>query len=197
VASPSKRLRALADEIPDDRALRANLLALDDLNGAFSDHAIALMGASIAEKALEVAILSQFVDLSTDERQRLFDYDKRGPLSDLSAKIKIGYAIGIYGKSTREDLDKVRQIRNAFAHTLQLVTFDTPTIADLCASLHMPETSTVLSAYTSRDNAKRRYIETVLVVAERVKSSTINPARPKNTLGSLTPANLMRWRLLP
>lgn len=195
--SPSKRLRALAAEIPSDRALRANLIALDELDGAFSDHAIALMGASIVEKALEVAVLSQLIVLTADERSRLFDYDKRGPLSDLSAKIKIGYALGIFGHKTRDDLDAVRQIRNAFAHTLNVMTFEEDAVRDLCNALHLPKTSSLITMHTAADTPKRQYIETVLTFAERVKSTSLNPPRPRNALAGVTTQVMMRWMLLP
>jgi hypothetical protein len=72
--------------------------------------------------------------LSADEFRDLFE--ERGPLSDFASKIQVGYAMGLFGPKTKQDLGLIREIRNAFAHSLALISFDTKEIADVCHMLH-------------------------------------------------------------
>jgi hypothetical protein len=107
--SAAKRLKKLAAEIPDDAAIRAILQSIEHpLIGrqatGWTDHVIVLIGASVVEKALEVAIVARLRPLTQDERERIFNYDHRGPLSDLSSRIKMAYALDAFGPKTRDDL---------------------------------------------------------------------------------------------
>jgi DNA-binding MltR family transcriptional regulator len=51
-----------------------------------------------------------------------------GPLRSFYTKIAMGYALGIYDKNIRSDLNIVRTIRNAFAHSKKLIQFDHPAV---------------------------------------------------------------------
>jgi hypothetical protein len=46
------------------------------------------------------------------------------PLATFSAKIRLAYALSIFGSSTRDDLDTIREIRNAFAHSTRPLASD-------------------------------------------------------------------------
>ncbi len=48
----AKRLKALAAEIPSDAEVRHILQRLEPEGNAFADHSIALIGASVVDKAL-------------------------------------------------------------------------------------------------------------------------------------------------
>jgi len=50
------------------------------------------------------------------------------PLSTFSAKIRLGYAMKLYGDRTFHDLDLLREVRNAFAHGKLSIDFSTPGI---------------------------------------------------------------------
>jgi DNA-binding MltR family transcriptional regulator len=93
-----------------------------------------LSAAALIEEFLKTAIRSRLIELSVDEDKRLFH--GMGPISTLSSKIMVGYALGIFGSNTRRDLNAVRNIRNRFAHTLEDIDFDTPAIADRIRSLN-------------------------------------------------------------
>jgi hypothetical protein len=54
-------------------------------------------------------------------------------LASLSAKINLARALGIFGPKTAHDL---REIRNAFAHGLRRMNFQTSEINQLLVSLH-------------------------------------------------------------
>ena len=58
-----------------------------------------------------------------------------GPLGSLSAKIDMGFLLGIYEKDVRRFLHTVKDIRNAFAHKPEPMDFQTQKIKDLCSNI--------------------------------------------------------------
>jgi DNA-binding MltR family transcriptional regulator len=63
----------------------------------------------------------------------LFGYP--APLDSMNSKIRVAYALGIFGKATRDSLAEVTRIRNLFAHAPTLVNFNTPEILAACGKL--------------------------------------------------------------
>jgi len=70
-----------------------------------------------------------------DVVNRLFDPMKNGPLSNFGAKIDISFALGILGNSARGTLKRVAEIRNLFAHRLDIRSFDHDDIRKLTDKL--------------------------------------------------------------
>ena len=101
-----------------------------------SDRAVALIRSALVEAALERALLNRMRPLNSADRRRLFGLD--APLSSFAGKTAIAYAIRLIGSSTRDDLDCVREIRNAFAHTIIYIDFSTKEVADHCGHLQLP-----------------------------------------------------------
>jgi hypothetical protein len=164
-SSVSARLKKLAKEIPSDTVAHDLLSRLEDI--PYFDHAAATMGASLIEKALEVAILSRLIPMNDDDRKRLFDYDHRGPLADLSARIRMGRVLGLYGPHTMNDLTKIREIRNAFAHSLYFLTFTTDEVAGMCDFHALTVMSLLDGGGLSAPRSK--YIRTVIYIASKLK----------------------------
>ncbi|MFI5022123.1 MAG: hypothetical protein ACHQRJ_10795 [Alphaproteobacteria bacterium] len=97
--------------------------------------AAALLAASIVDDCLKFAIQSRFVELSADDKDRLFD--GHAPLATFAARTQVGYALGIYGKKTKETLNVIRHVRNGFAHARRRVQFETPEVSRLCSKLDL------------------------------------------------------------
>jgi DNA-binding MltR family transcriptional regulator len=76
--------------------------------------------------------MHRFSHLTETERRDLFE--GTAPLS--TAKTKIAYAIGVVGKLTRHDLEKMRELRNAAAHSTRHITFKLPASANIVGSLN-------------------------------------------------------------
>src|SRR5205823_1682 len=74
-------------------------------------------------------------ELPAADHAAVFD-NHNAPLHTFHAKIVMGYSLGIYGQVTREDLHRMRLIRNAFAHSPRAITFDTPAVTKLCLELY-------------------------------------------------------------
>jgi hypothetical protein len=88
--------------------------------------ATAVLGAVMVEHELETLLRSKF-QRKDDKTWEMLVADN-GPLNSFYSKIIAGYALGIYDEGMRNDLNIVRNIRNAFAHSKRLLHFDNPLI---------------------------------------------------------------------
>ena len=101
-----------------------------------SDRGDALVNAAFFDTTLERLLRARFC-YGDAKRAKLIEplFDAFGPLSTFSAKIRISYAIDLLHESMANDLDLVRRIRNAFAHSLEPKTFQDPTITRMVDNL--------------------------------------------------------------
>jgi hypothetical protein len=108
-----KELKALARQEPitnDHEQIVA------ELHRTGSDRACALLLSSMVENALEtILIIHMRRGLSKTQLDGLFGYD--APLGSFSAKIRIAYAFMFIDHDIRDDFDRIREIRNTFAHS--------------------------------------------------------------------------------
>jgi DNA-binding MltR family transcriptional regulator len=94
----------------------------------------AIMAGAVVNEVLQVAIEYNLISLSKDDREALFE--NSGPLSTFAAQIRMGYAMGLYGKKLRDDLNVIRKMRNDFAHTLDEIVLSQPEFRNKIASLN-------------------------------------------------------------
>ena len=163
----SNYVKKLAKEIPDEKKMRALLATLGADGSQLADYAVALIGSTLIEGALETAIIARFRPLDQDERRALFSFEKNGPLADLAARIKIAYALEIFGPETRDDLESIRRIRNEFAHHLAVLSFATPEIAAQCKEPHVVDTLE-FSRLDPR-GPRNRYIYCAATIARKLR----------------------------
>jgi DNA-binding MltR family transcriptional regulator len=69
-------------------------------------------------------------------KKRLFD--AYGPVSTFAAKIDLAFALGITTEAIHQELNKMRRIRNAFAHTKDGVSLDTEPVKAMFYTLARP-----------------------------------------------------------
>lgn len=101
-----------------------------------SDKGAAMLVAAELDSELEsdlIRFMKAGSDLDHDERHQLFG--EAGPLTSLAAKARLGHALGLYGRVTRNDIIIISKIRNAFAHSPQSLNFDHPLIYENCRHL--------------------------------------------------------------
>jgi DNA-binding MltR family transcriptional regulator len=95
-----------------------------------NDRSAALVWGALVEDALQSAIEKRLYHFNSDELNSLFGGN--GFLENFAAKSLMAYAINIVTKEQYRDLDLIREIRNAFAHTMPNVTFETKEVMDVC-----------------------------------------------------------------
>src|SRR4051794_40655131 len=118
---------------PADRESGFTVEALADILAESmlqNERGAAITGAALLEHLLARAIEAKWPPISNGIRADIFEKD--GPLATFSAKILVGYAMGLYGPDLKSDLDRVRRVRNLFAHTMHPVTFKTERVKTLC-----------------------------------------------------------------
>jgi hypothetical protein len=98
-----------------------------------SDRAVAILIAIQLEEALHQALLGWLRPLSKTEHNQIFG--ATAPLSGFAARIRMSYAMGVIGSKTRDELNVIREVRNAFAHSGRELSFDTPEVRNACAFL--------------------------------------------------------------
>jgi hypothetical protein len=101
-----------------------------------SDRAVAIVGGSIVEMSLTDALKTHLHESKkiTDELFR-----SAGAFGMFATKVHLGLLIGLYGEAAHRDLIVIKDIRNAFAHSLEITNFQTPRIKDLANNLRLCE----------------------------------------------------------
>lgn len=82
-----------------------------------SDRAATIIACGMVESALLSAIAARLI-LGERKFELLF-FGQDAPLRSFSAKIKIGRALGIYAGNLHGMLDRIRRVRNVFAHSIR------------------------------------------------------------------------------
>lgn len=81
------------------------------------DRVSVIVLASLIDVGLERAIKCRMRRLKPAEHDAIFG--GAGPLSGLSAKIRMAYGLGVIGPLVRNDLSTINDVRNVFAHAAQ------------------------------------------------------------------------------
>ena len=99
-----------------------------------SDRSAAILVAAHVDVALSHLIEAElFLPLEEDALKPLYERD--GALSTFFSKIVLGYAMFLYDDKTRDDLEVIRRVRNAFSHVRRSISFDTAEIVEECKKL--------------------------------------------------------------
>lgn len=101
-----------------------------------SDRAAAIMAATIVENRLTAAIKHRFNPHIAVQKEM---FRSSGPLGSFSAKIKLAYLMGLCSDEAYNDLEIMKEIRNRFAHRLDVKDFNSQRIADWCKNFKLIE----------------------------------------------------------
>lgn len=97
-----------------------------------SDRACALLGAAFIDEQLRALLAAFFID-DDELRKRLFSID--GPIGPFGTRIHMAYGLGFLATVDYRDLRQLSKIRNAFAHQLHGLTFESEQIKSSCGNL--------------------------------------------------------------
>jgi hypothetical protein len=92
-------------------------------------------------------------------------FGERGSIRDLSQKIDLGAAFGMYGLVTHSDLHKLRDMRNEAAHKTNKRDFGSAVVRGICRDLKIPNAGLRPNSAVPTD-ARSRFIYTVSVVTD-------------------------------
>jgi hypothetical protein len=111
-----------------------------------SDRAAAIVAAACVEDQLGEALR---VVMEKDETVIRDMFRSSGPLGSFSAKISLGYLLGLYEKDMKKEIDTIKEIRNVFAHRRETTGFDAQRARDLANNLSISETLDIFTPTSS------------------------------------------------
>lgn len=114
------------------------------------DRYLVIIMAAIIDEGLGELIQRRLVD-HRKTAKRLFRPD--GPLGTFSAKIDLGFMLGMYCEEFAKMLHSIREIRNKFAHDMRPLTLESDEVKAKAAAFKFIETSyrPLLKARTQRE----------------------------------------------
>jgi hypothetical protein len=129
-------LRALMKKVPEgDMILHILGHSGPHVKNPALDRTAAITGATFLEYALREAICCRFAPDPLDQTfSYIFEQDD-APYREFAGRKRLARALGIISKVEYDKLEAIRHIRNAFAHTMAPISFDTPEIVALCDDL--------------------------------------------------------------
>lgn len=126
--NPLKELMALPPEADDTSYI------FQQIDGA-SDHAAALLTCELMSYAIQKCIIRELTISNKSIVTELFGH--HGVLGNFASKIVMGHALGCFGPAVHEELERFRNVRNAFAHAPSKLDFNTPKIRTECLKLQV------------------------------------------------------------
>jgi len=126
----------------------------------------AIVGAGLIENNLAIAILCRFRELTDGQQKELCDKENSA-LGTFSRKIQIGFAMGLFEQRVKDDLNAIRRIRNAFAHRIEVRSFDHDEVRADCDKLFGPRYLAWAENRIISIERKERYVQTAAHLATR------------------------------
>jgi hypothetical protein len=108
----------VADPTKPSRSLQELL----QIVGALSQSATVLVACAVLDAELERALKVTMRPMNSAMHSRLFE--GYGPLSSFSSKIDLAYALNITADDVHANLGIIKDIRNKFAHTTEILTLE-------------------------------------------------------------------------
>jgi hypothetical protein len=148
-----KKLKEWGKRVPEWNEVHVLLLGLGSKGHKYTrqclDRTAATSGAAFLEHALRRAIIAHLrKEVTEAELKQLFD-DAGAPLASFASRITMAQALGVIRDHHRTDLDTIRTVRNAFAHSPLHISFRDEAVRKLCFTLS-------IAASFSEDGKKGR-----------------------------------------
>lgn len=97
-----------------------------------TDRGLPLVGAALIDDRLTETLRSFFCE--TPSANRLLD-DGNAPLGTFSSRTDMCYSLGLIDEYEYAEIGLIRKVRNEFAHAKHGITFSSPRVQGLCATL--------------------------------------------------------------
>jgi DNA-binding MltR family transcriptional regulator len=101
-----------------------------------SDRGCVLVAAAILDKYLEMLIRAEFSQDATVVKRVINPLFKgQGPLASFWSKTQLAYSLDLIPEWMYEDLERIRELRNEFAHRYKAADFEDPAVVRLTEKL--------------------------------------------------------------
>lgn len=135
--SGHEKLTALNQTVAGLQAQVVGILDGVHAIGKMTHASVAISGAAILDATLERCLKRTMREMTRKMYDDLFDPMRS--LGSFASKIALAYALEVIDLDTYHEMEKVRKIRNEFAHSTTNLHFNSDEIAPLYAALKRPE----------------------------------------------------------
>ena len=126
-----------------------------------------LVGAELINDYLFKLLKGFMID--DDTADELLDSSPSSPLGSFSARSLSAYCLGLISKDEYQDIKRIRNIRNKFAHELLEATFDNQSINDNCKHLTTPN----IDPNMKNADAPSRFLFAVVSISSKIALRTL------------------------
>jgi hypothetical protein len=123
----------------------------------------AILGAVLVEHELDTSLRKRMNITDDEEWEKIVA--ESGPLNSFSRKIVLGRTLRIYSDDTRENLDIVRSVRNAFAHSRRIIDFSHHLVCKELDSIKVPKGGTKTYGSVIKYPPQQRYVRLCFLLA--------------------------------
>jgi len=136
-----------------------------------SDRAAAIVGVALLDANLERAFRTVMLEaLSQNDLSDLFE-GPTAPLGSYSGKVRVAHAFGMIGDKSFADLKILGQVRNRFAHKLEIRSFEQEEIRQLCDQLRLADIR--FATDTPPASPRERFINSIVVAAHLIYTELV------------------------
>jgi len=157
-------------------------LKLREAFGSTNQHpmATAILGCVFVEHELEVHLRRRL--RRKDDNTWAILCDESGPLRSFNSKILLAHALGTIDDRFKVDLDALRKIRNAFAHSKKVLEFNDPLIVKelLNTRCLQPRLKKTLQGEPTKGNVQGCYIIVCLILVTKLLAKLNRATSAKN-----------------
>jgi mannitol operon repressor len=154
---PAGSIKTLRRTYKDRFALPDVDTVLSELIGE-SDRSVVLLMTSLLDNALTV-IIAKSLCFSPDENEIDAIFRFEGPLGSFSHKIEIAFLFGLIEDSTYQQLNIVREMRNACAHSNHPLTFSEEALVNVAKRLFHPLGFSPMPKDDDREHVKFSFVQ--------------------------------------
>jgi DNA-binding MltR family transcriptional regulator len=123
--------------VPTAQDVIANWQGLFD-GLAHRNHAVCIIvGAAYVDHSLGALLREHFVNSNISHDGLL--HPIKGTIGEISKRAKVAYSLGLISEGCFEAVRKIADIRNAIAHSTDILTFKNAHIIKLCGELKIPK----------------------------------------------------------
>ena len=171
----------------DLKALSEDTQKVYDVLNHEPDMPCVLIGTSYVAELLATLLKEHFIASSVVDR--ILD-PQRGAIGGLATRADVAYCMGLIKKSAYQDLMKIAEIRNLFAHKHLALDFGDSTVREACEALEswkmllLGEDENVPDDVTSdelRARARNQFKISVALLAQRIHVDALSRKREKET----------------
>jgi mannitol operon repressor len=137
-----------------------------------TDRACALVGAAAIDSLLKELIVGQFRDTTDAMIEKIF-FKPNAVLGTFSSKVDLCHALGLLNDDEVRQIASIRRIRNAFAHAVTALNFDSKAIATECAKLKQGASEQLGTTVSIR----QRFLDAVMAAMQVVYDRQIEQHR--------------------